>query len=121
MLPLLGRTFFASRGVSHRLNSLSFDVIVNSSEIGACKPDPRMYNTAMEKMGVTPEETAFLGHRGSELNGAKSLGLTTLVMFPDADLLFNNGKALTRYDYYLPGWKHVPELPFWPPASKSSL
>lgn len=88
-------------------------MIVNSSDMGTCKPDPIMYQKALTSLGVEPNEAAFLGHRGTELKGAADLGMTTLVMFPDSDLLLNRGAALSRFDFYIPSWKHVPRLDFW--------
>jgi len=88
-------------------------VIVNSSEMGTTKPDPLMYQTALDRLGVTASDAAFLGHRGSELEGAKKLGLSTLVMFPDPDLLEHGGHKLVNYDFYVPSWKHVIEVPLW--------
>lgn len=89
-------------------------MIVNSSDMGTHKPDPLMYNETLSRLGVSPHQAAFLGHRGSELDGAKAVGLTTLVMFPDEDLLSNRGTPLAKYDYFVPGWRHVNKLPLWP-------
>ena len=87
--------------------------------MGTCKPDPLMYKEALKRLGVEPHQAAFLGHRASELNGAQSVGISTLVMNPDADLLENRGAPLARYDFFLPGWRHVINLPFWTPEKKS--
>jgi putative hydrolase of the HAD superfamily len=51
---------------------------------GYCKPDPRMYLTALEKLGLPASRCAFVGDGGSrELTGAKAVGLATfLYRFP---------------------------------------
>ena len=84
--------------------------------MGVTKPSPIMYRTALEKLNVSPSEAVFLGHRKSELDGAKSVGCSTLVMFPDSDLLENGGLPMAQYDYYVPNWKQVLEVPLWPPS-----
>jgi putative hydrolase of the HAD superfamily len=94
-----------------------FDVIVNSSDMGFTKPDPRMYQTALDTLGVLASDSVFLGHRASELLGAKSVGCSTLVMFPDADLLQNGAKPLAQFDFYVPSWKHLLDVPMWGPPS----
>jgi putative hydrolase of the HAD superfamily len=37
-----------------------FDVIVVSEELGGNKPDPRMYRTASDALGLPPEECLFV-------------------------------------------------------------
>jgi putative hydrolase of the HAD superfamily len=61
-------------GVVERL-----DVIVFSSEVGKRKPDPSIFRAALKPLGVSPEETLFVGDRLYEdVRGAGELGMTTV-------------------------------------------
>jgi putative hydrolase of the HAD superfamily len=55
-----------------------FDVVVESSIEGVRKPDPRIYEIAAERLGVTPQESVFLDDLGANLKGAKALGMHTI-------------------------------------------
>jgi FMN phosphatase YigB (HAD superfamily) len=49
------------------LDTTWFDVLVNSCEVGITKPHRKMYEYAMVASKVTPEHTAFIGHKKAEL------------------------------------------------------
>ncbi|MEX0781959.1 MAG: HAD-IA family hydrolase [Dehalococcoidia bacterium] len=55
-----------------------FDVVVESAIEGMRKPDPRIYRLACERLGVEPPEAVFLDDLGSNLKGAKALGMHTI-------------------------------------------
>ena len=55
-----------------------FDHVVESSELGIRKPDPRIYQIACEALGVAPENCVFLDDLGINLKPAKALGMTTI-------------------------------------------
>jgi putative hydrolase of the HAD superfamily len=61
-----------------------FDASVFSCEEGFCKPDPRMYRRALDRLGLRAERCAFVGDGGSrELTGAGAVGLSAfLYRFP---------------------------------------
>eukprot|EP01120_Amphizonella_sp_Union-15-10_P014328 TRINITY_DN6903_c0_g1_i1.p1 TRINITY_DN6903_c0_g1~~TRINITY_DN6903_c0_g1_i1.p1 ORF type:complete len:275 (-),score=66.83 TRINITY_DN6903_c0_g1_i1:48-815(-) len=63
--------------------SFHFDAFINSSEVGVKKPHPDIYNKAIDLIGLPPNFSAFVGHNRSELEGAKNVGLTTIVFNPD--------------------------------------
>jgi putative hydrolase of the HAD superfamily len=52
---------------------------------GFCKPDPRMYKLALERLRLPADRCAFVGDGGSrELSGAESVGLAAfLYRFPE--------------------------------------
>jgi putative hydrolase of the HAD superfamily len=62
------------------------DTAVFSCDVGVCKPDPRMYRLALERIGLPPERCAFVGDGGSrELTGATAVGLRAfLFRYPEA-------------------------------------
>ncbi len=61
------------------------DVPVFSVALGVCKPDPYMYNTACDALGVPPEDCLYVGDGGSaELSGARRLGIPAVrISAPD--------------------------------------
>jgi putative hydrolase of the HAD superfamily len=64
-----------------------WDSVISSREIGTCKPSPTMYQLALEQTGVTPGEAVFVGHKGSELDGARAMGLRTIGLHCDPEAL----------------------------------
>lgn len=49
---------------------------IYSVDVGACKPDARMYRTACERLEVRPDRCLYVGDGGSqELEGALAFGL----------------------------------------------
>lgn len=61
------------------LNKL-FDDKIFSYEVGYLKPQIEIYEIALKKMNVNPEECIFIGDGGSdELKGAKELGIKTVL------------------------------------------
>ncbi|GAB4407702.1 MAG: hypothetical protein Kow00123_20700 [Anaerolineales bacterium] len=67
------------------------DVLACSTDVGAHKPDPAIYLRALEMAGLTPGESAFVGHDAEELEGARKAGMTTVAVNYDRD---------ARADYY---------------------
>lgn len=60
-------------GVAERL-----DVAVFSSEVGRRKPDPLIFERALETLGVAPERTLFVGDTlATDVAGAAALGMHT--------------------------------------------
>jgi putative hydrolase of the HAD superfamily len=61
-------------GLAERL-----DFAVFSSEVGVRKPDPRIFERALEALGVAAENALFVGDRLYEdVRGAGELGMTTV-------------------------------------------
>jgi putative hydrolase of the HAD superfamily len=61
-------------GLAERL-----DFAVFSSELGVRKPDPRIFERALESLGVEPGRALFVGDRLYEdIRGAGELGMTTV-------------------------------------------
>lgn len=55
-----------------------FDVVIESALVGARKPEPRIFQIACEKLEIEPHEAVFLDDLGTNLKGAKALGMTTI-------------------------------------------
>ena len=70
-------------GTSERLESWElrqyFDIIVASAEIGYAKPDPRIFEKALELAGCTAQECVMVGDRlDNDMHPAKAVGMTTV-------------------------------------------
>jgi putative hydrolase of the HAD superfamily len=55
-----------------------FDRIIESAKIGLRKPDPRIYQIMVEKLGVDPKRCVYLDDLGVNLKPARDLGMTTI-------------------------------------------
>jgi putative hydrolase of the HAD superfamily len=62
-----------------------WDSIVSSLELGTRKPDPKIYQAALQQLGLTPNQAAFVGHKASELAGAHDVGMRTIAFNYDKD------------------------------------
>ena len=60
-----------------------FESIVISTEIGACKPDPRMYAAICAQMNVAPADCLFVDDRECNLAGAIEFGMRAVQMCRD--------------------------------------
>jgi FMN phosphatase YigB (HAD superfamily)/DNA-binding XRE family transcriptional regulator len=63
---------------SGRIPNLPYDAVVDSSEVGAIKPEDRVYEIAAEKAGVQPEEILFIDDSRANLMAADKLGWNVL-------------------------------------------
>lgn len=52
-----------------------FEVVVDSSEVGLRKPDPRIYELTCAHLGVAPERCAFLDDHPGNVEAARRLGM----------------------------------------------
>lgn len=57
-----------------------FDVITVSGDVKICKPDPRIFELTLKKLGVTAEECLYVDDRPVHLEAARNLGLRTVMM-----------------------------------------
>jgi len=58
-----------------------FDSTVFSCSAGCAKPEPEIYEISLRELGVTADESVFIGDGGSnELQGARNLGITTVMI-----------------------------------------
>jgi epoxide hydrolase-like predicted phosphatase len=70
-----------------------FDAVVDSSEVGMRKPDPRIYtHTLAELGGVAPERSVFLDDYPGNITAAEAVGMIGVLVDADATA------AITRVD-----------------------
>jgi epoxide hydrolase-like predicted phosphatase len=62
----------------HRQGYTMFDTTVFSCEEGTAKPERRIYEIALERLGVKPPEVAFIDDRADFIEGAQKLGMHTI-------------------------------------------
>lgn len=60
-----------------------FDAVVLSTEVGACKPDPRMYLEICRRMELAPADCLFVDDRACNLRGAMDCGMAAVQMCRD--------------------------------------
>lgn len=106
---LLGIVTDTAASVSNKLDWFEkggfgtvWDSIISSKEIGARKPDPRLYRAALQQLGVNPDQAIFVGHKVTELDGARAVGLKTVA--------FNYDRS-AQADYYIENFADLLALP----------
>ncbi len=52
-----------------------FDIVVCSGDEGVVKPDPAIFELALERLGVAPQEAVFIDDYAGHVEAARSLGL----------------------------------------------
>lgn len=64
-----------------------FDQVIESSKVGARKPEKAFFELACKRLSIEPEEAVFLDDLGTNLKPARSMGMRTIkVTDPDAAL-----------------------------------
>lgn len=95
------------------LNNL-FDDTIFSYQVGYLKPQTEIYEIALKKIHVNPENCMFIGDGGSdELKGAKQLGIKTIL----SGYLLKRDKGeqdtLKEFaDYYIEDFKEINNILF---------
>lgn len=71
-----GRGTFQTRTIQGLGIGNYFEVILISEIEGVRKPEPEIFYRALQKLGVTPEQSVFVGdHPTTDVLGAKSIGM----------------------------------------------
>ena len=55
-----------------------FDVVVDSAFVGSRKPEPRIYEVTLERLGTTPAATLFVDDVEINCQSARELGMTAI-------------------------------------------
>ena len=65
--------------VTTRLNFAdAFDDMVISAEVHLMKPDPRIYQYALQRLGTAPQEAVFIDDIRQNIEGARSQGMQAI-------------------------------------------
>lgn len=67
-----------------------FDTVVLSRDVGASKPDPRMYQAVCDRLGVLPEEALFIDDIEAYAAAARECGMHALHHTGDTTTLIQN-------------------------------
>jgi len=62
-----------------------FEVVVDSSEVGMRKPEPRIFQHALDKLGVTPGEAIMLDDITVNVEAARAVGMQAIQVGLRAD------------------------------------
>jgi len=79
-------------------SDIYFDSILLSTDIGATKPDARMYETICSRLNVNPEECLFVDDREINLSGAVKCGLNAVQMNREGDVIRWNGPIVHNFE-----------------------
>jgi putative hydrolase of the HAD superfamily len=72
-----------------------FDFVVDSSSVGVRKPDPRIFEIAMEHLrDLSPPQVVFLDDYQANVDAARNLGLQALTVGPDLQMVIAELDAL---------------------------
>ncbi len=72
-----------------------FDGTVTSFEIKAMKPDRRIFEAAIMRFGISPEETLFLDDSKANCDAAAAMGFRTLLVAPGCEF----AQLLANYNF----------------------
>jgi epoxide hydrolase-like predicted phosphatase len=76
---LLSNTELPAVEFFHELNYDMFDVLVFSCEQGVVKPERRIYEITLEKLGSKAPQSIFIDDRQDYIQGAREAGLGTIL------------------------------------------
>jgi putative hydrolase of the HAD superfamily len=71
-----------------------FDHVIESSKAGVRKPDPRIYQMMCDALGVEPAHCVYLDDLGINLKPAREMGMTTIKVVSEDQLLSDLSKAV---------------------------
>jgi putative hydrolase of the HAD superfamily len=97
--------WFESGGFGH-----VWDSIISSKEIGVRKPDPKIYQAALNHLNISPCQAVFVGHKKSEIVGAQSTGMRTIAFN------YENG---VESDFYIDAFADLLNVPIICPSSNN--
>lgn len=80
--------------ILHTFEMMSlFEKPTTSFQVGIMKPEPDIYRHAMNKIGVSPEESIFIDDRIENVEGAQAVGMYGIIYNDRTDL----GKEFFRF------------------------
>ena len=72
-----------------------FDVVVDSAFVGSRKPEPRIYEITLERLGASPEAAVFIDDIEANCEGARQLGIHA-IRFRSTDQTIEDIEAALR-------------------------
>lgn len=92
---------------------------ISAIDAGYLKPDPRIFQAALDLLGVTPEQAIYVGdHLQADIQGAQSAGMRAVWRANDADtappdvevvpdgIVTDLRELLPLLDGWYPGWRN---------------
>lgn len=76
----------------------AFDVLVISAEEHLAKPDARIYQLALTRLGVQPQESVFVDDMEVNVLGAKAVGMHAILFRSTPQILADLGALLEETD-----------------------
>ena len=87
-LGILSNTFFGHWDYFMTMDlARQFDALIASHLIGFCKPDPRAYRAALDRMGATAAETVFVDDLAENVEAARAIGFTAFQSTTPGELI----------------------------------
>lgn len=71
-----------------------FDMVIESSKVGARKPEPRFFELVCRQLRIAPEQAVFLDDLGANLKPARAMGMHTIKVEDPATALAELETAL---------------------------
>lgn len=68
----------SARGSQWQAVLALFDDVIESSKIGARKPEPRFFELACGRLGIEPRQAVYLDDLGANLKPARAMGMRTI-------------------------------------------
>lgn len=68
----------SARGTQWQAVLALFDEVIESSKVGARKPEPRFFELACERLGIEPRQAVYLDDLGANLKPARDMGMHTI-------------------------------------------
>ena len=72
-----------------------FDVVVDSAFVGSRKPEPRIYEITLERLGASPQAAVFIDDIEANCEGARRLGIHA-IRFRSTDQAIDDIEAALR-------------------------
>ncbi len=71
----------------------AFDAMIISAEVGAAKPEPKIFQVALEQFGVSPSEAVFVDDFYANIEGCEKIGMKG-IHFKDPETALKQLKKL---------------------------
>ncbi len=91
-----GKSELSRRAIASLGLEKYFDVILCGDDVSKGKPDPEIVYTALNLMGVHPEDALIVGDSAADIETGKNAGIHTALYLPDANALYSNDEILRQ-------------------------